>query len=410
MRKSRFRDALLLGTVLAGFAAAAPPARAGIPPFPFSWYWDQDWDGDYDGWWTSLWNQANPTLTIKAHTNLLTNSIKYFPICTPTVCPLGLVIWPEWWYETFPFQPILRQWNTNQFPTTGPLIAVPVATTAVAIPYNNPPVKSLTLTDDQLCGIFSGKLTSWDGLVPGGSGKLEVVLDSNPSELTYTLTQHFATTCNSGNSLFPPGVAPAYLWTHWFPIGIPAEFLLASGQAGIVSTVQSTSLALSYLAPGFTSVAPKSPTTTSLPVASVRNSFSGRSYLPTSANIELGMLRPGDNAQHTKPPSTRTEAANPLNWSPIIPQTTDGYPIIATINMLAPTCWSKANETSLLKGFTTSVLTNTAYTQVTLNAGNAPMPSPWTKAAVLTFVTNASKFNLEFNTGRQANCAKFPGR
>jgi ABC-type phosphate transport system substrate-binding protein len=92
----------------------------------------------------------------------------------------------------------------------GPLIQLPAAATAVVIGYaNSGTAAAVTLTDNDLCGIFSGRITDWSGIEarPGAThapkglaGRLTVIYRVDDSGTSWLFTRHLARACTAANT------------------------------------------------------------------------------------------------------------------------------------------------------------------------------------------------------------------
>ncbi len=64
----------------------------------------------------------------------------------------------------------------------GPLIQVPSVATSVAIPFNKTGTANVDLSVNQLCGVFSGRLTDWSQITGSGrTGAITVVYRAESS-------------------------------------------------------------------------------------------------------------------------------------------------------------------------------------------------------------------------------------
>lgn len=299
----------------------------------------------------------------------------------------------------------------------GPLIQIPTFGTPITIPFNETGVKSgLTLTDAKLCGILSGKINDWHTLVstiPAGT-TINVVYRTDGSGTTFLTTQHLNAVCTSSNSSFPVLPVPitktfASLFTNSTP---PANFTGESGSGNVATQLVNTANSLGYLSPDFTSIAPKSANTTSLKVASLTNAVNGKVFSPSVANTETGLKNPGPGSTNATPPATLSDAMNPLNWVPAIPQTKAGYPIVGYTTMELSSCYASKTAGSAIVALLTDQYKASGYETIITNNGFAALAntaaSKYVAAVVNTFLSNTSKYNL--NVDNATTCASYPGR
>jgi ABC-type phosphate transport system substrate-binding protein len=301
----------------------------------------------------------------------------------------------------------------------GPLIQIPTIGTAVAIAYNeSAQTSALKLTDAQVCGVLSGKITDWHTLnskIPAGT-TIKVAYRSDSSGTTFLLTQHLNKVCNTSNSNFPTLPVPA---TKYFysttasnnPVYLatpPGNFTGESGAANVAAYGVTTANSLVYITPDFTSIAPNSSNTTSLADASLVNATNGVAYSPSVTNTTTGLTNPGAGSTNTTPPSTKTTAADPLNWVPLIPVTTSGYPIVGYTTVELSSCYANKTAGSALISFFNDAYGSSAYTTIVKNDGSAQLPAAIEKAVKADFLGNTSGYNL--NIDNTTTCASYTGR
>jgi ABC-type phosphate transport system substrate-binding protein len=241
----------------------------------------------------------------------------------------------------------------------GPYIQIPFIGIPVAIPVANPKItgNTLTLSDNDLCGIFSGKLTVWGQTSVHASvakGTITVVYreDSTGAGTTFLLTQHLAAVCNTSNTM--PGVT--FKATNFFAqlFGVTTQnssgywvmpasytnFLGANGLTGEAAAMLAATSAVAYISPDYTSIAPtpSNPSYKAIHVAKVVNAQDHGAYLPTVTNTVKALQNPG-SAQNVTAPTSAQAAANPLLWVPIIPTPAHGYPIVGLTTWILSQCY-----------------------------------------------------------------------
>ncbi len=300
----------------------------------------------------------------------------------------------------------------------GPLIQVPTIGTPITIPYNESGVGSggLTLTDSQLCGVLSGKITDWNSLVssiPAGT-TINVVYRTDGSGTTFLTTQHLNAVCTSTNSNFSIPVAITKTFASLFPNSTPpSNFTGESGSSGVSKQLVATSDSIGYLSPDFTSIAPNSANTTSLKVASLVNAVNNTAYQPTVANTTLGLVHPGTGSTNPTPPASLSAAMNPLNWVPAIPQTTQGYPIVGYTTMDLSSCYANVKVGKLLIDILKDIYKKTgSYATITTNGGFVPLANSgaakFYTAVESTFLSNKAGYALDIDDA--TTCASYAGR
>jgi ABC-type phosphate transport system substrate-binding protein len=314
---------------------------------------------------------------------------------------------------------------TGSYPESsldGPLIQVPTFATPVTIPYNQSAQTSvLKLTDAQLCGVLSGKITDWHSLnshIASGT-TIGVIYRSDGSGTTFLLTQHLNAVCTSANSSFP--TYPVPITTHFystnpaqnpvFSTTPPPNFVGESGSANVATYAVATPDTLGYLSPDYTSIAPHSANTTSLKVASLVNATNGVAYQPTVGNTENGLANAGPGSTDELPPSNETAAMDPLNWVPLIPTTTSGYPIVGFTTMELSSCYANKPSGSAIISLLDNIY-GSAYATIIKNNGFVQVSntanSQYVTAIKADFLGNSSGYGL--NIDNSSTCSSYVGR
>jgi ABC-type phosphate transport system substrate-binding protein len=260
----------------------------------------------------------------------------------------------------------IATWATSSFGQSyaGNLIQLPSMGVGVSIPVNDTNITSngqATLSDNDLCGIFSGKLTNFsqitDSATAPAAGVFKVVYRSDGSGTTFLLTNHLNAVCNSTNTAagvtFTATTSFASLFSNiatQFPtaIGQKGSNGIANYMAGLLSGP--VPQALGYLSPDFTTVDPNSDATLSngakspLVVAGVKNGTTA--ILPTTVNITTALAH-AKLGENLTPPSTAAQGANPASWVPLIQTASAGYPIVGYTTFDFAQCY---NNTTVLAG------------------------------------------------------------
>ncbi|RQS14686.1 phosphate ABC transporter substrate-binding protein [Burkholderia sp. Bp9002] len=323
--------------------------------------------------------------------------------------------------------------NTGRGTTDGPLIQIPYIVTPITIPVVNGPAvtstttpqttpgqaHSIALNDNDLCGIFSGKLTNWNQVTNpetnatyAANAPIKVIYRSDGSGTTELLTRHLAAVCTTANTAANVKFVDSLTFTASFPGGMPANFVAASGSGGVRSSLTSLSAAgtaaVAYLSPDYTNtfLAPSSSVVTAagalqLPVASLVNARNGAYYAPTyaSATTALGTVTP---------PSSATAASDPTQWVPNAGNPSAGYPVSGTSQIILSQCYANASVTSAVQSFLNSHYTNASFASIVHGNGFDTVPSNFRTAIVADFLSNTSGYGLDI--GNASNCALYTGR
>jgi len=295
----------------------------------------------------------------------------------------------------------ISTYATAQQPTTGPLIQLPTFGTPITIPFNLTAAGqtangAVVFNDDQLCGIFSGKITAYDGLTiaTGGTaptGPIKVIYRSDNSGTTFLLTQHLAAVCTAANSNITFSATQGF--ATLFGGTPPSNFAGANGSSGVQAAVLATDGAMGYLSPDFTQVAPSLNGNSSFPfAASVINHNDGVTYLPTSTNAR--------NALGTPPaPSSAADLKDPTKFVPAAPDPSSGYPIVGFTTWEVAQCYADANTGNAIKGFLNGLYGNPALIFNLSQAGFTQVPGALTRAVTRNLLSNAGsgagKLNID---------------
>lgn len=300
----------------------------------------------------------------------------------------------------------------------GPLIQLPTIGTPIAMAYNESAVGSsgLTLTDAQICGVLSGKITDWHSLVssiPTGT-PITVVYRSDGSGTTFLTTQHLGAVCNSSDTASGITFSATKTFAALFPNSTPpSNFIGEEGSGNVANKVLATSGGFAYLSPDYTSIAPHSANPTDLAVASVVNATDGKVYAPTVANTTLGLANPGAGSTNPTPPSSKSAAMNPLDWVPSIPVTTKGYPIVGYTTMDVSSCYANASRGKLVITMLKDIYKKSgSFATITTNNGFVPLPNSgaakFYTAIDDDFLSNKSGYDLDIDDA--TSCAGLAGR
>jgi len=307
----------------------------------------------------------------------------------------------------------------------GPLIQIPTFGVPVAIAYDQPAASSLKLTAAQVCGILSGQINDWntiDPSIPSGT-TITVVYRSDGSGTTFLTLQHLAAICNSSNSAFTSiTVGNKFIsdvTISGYAAGtLPSNFVPESGSGNVATEINSTSGAIGYLSPDYTSIAPNSSVKplTNYPnviAASLVNSIDGKTYAPTVANTTLALANPDPDASaDTKPPANMSAAMDPLNWVPTIAVALKGYPIVGYTTMDLSTCYADPAAAKAIELFLKDQYSNAAYKTIITNNGFVSLvnsgASKYVTAVTNTFLSNNSGYKL--NIGNSKVCGHLAGR
>ncbi|WP_246792185.1 substrate-binding domain-containing protein [Burkholderia perseverans] len=320
----------------------------------------------------------------------------------------------------------ISYYNALAGTTNGPLIQIPYLVTAITIPVVNAPfvtstttpqtapnqAHSIALNDNDLCGIFSGKLTNWNQVVNPEIGTtypanapITVIYRVDGAGTTELLMRHLAQVCTTGaggNSNVSFIDSTTFLDS--FPSGPPSNFVSAYLEKGVRTQLTSAAgAAVAYLGPAYTNtyIAPTSSVVTSggaaqLPLASLLNAHDGVYYAPAYANATRAV-------GPILPPGTRAQAANPLNWVPNTGNPTSGYPVSGTSQIIVSQCYQNPAVTQALEVFLNAHYSSAAFAALVHGNGFDTVPAAYLSAIQSMFLNNSLNFNL--NLGNSTVCS-----
>jgi len=319
--------------------------------------------------------------------------------------------------------------------TDGPLIQIPYIVTPITIPLVNAPAvtstttpktspngdHSIALNDDDLCGIFSGKLTNWSQVTnpesttgakyPASAGTIQVVYRTDGSGTTELLTRHLQAVCNATNTQTGVTFVDSLTFTDSFPGGIPAApaFVGANGSGGVrtallnAASASGSPAAVAYLSPDYTNgfLATQStvvtPTTSQvqLSIASLQNQDASGAPIvaPTAANASsaVGTINVPSNP------------ADPTAWVPTsgasynaLARPVAGYPISGTSQIILSQCYKDATVGQAMHDFLNDHYTNTSFIAVVQGNGFDVLPPTFKNAIVNDFLVG-TKANLNID-------------
>ncbi len=271
--------------------------------------------------------------------------------------------------------------------TNGNLIQLPSFGTPITIPFKisgKTGNGALALTDADVCGVFSGKLTDFSQLSsPGGlSGAIYVAYRSDGSGTSFLLTQHLAAVCTSSTSNVTFSAMTTF--ADEFPSDTPPlNFHGAKGSSGVLGEITGNANAVGYLTPDVTHISPINSGSSSAPyVASVNG------ILPTSAQTAKAL-------SNAPAPTTQAQLSSPAAYVPADASPSSGYPIVGFTTLEFAQCYASANVANLLADFILQLYTSAPYTSVITANGFSAVPSGFSNAIIGNIYNNNNGYNLD---------------
>ena len=317
----------------------------------------------------------------------------------------------------------ISAYSTYQYgqAAAGNLIQLPSMGVGISIPVQNSAITQdgqLILSDADLCGVFSGKITNFNqlsvnkGETKPTAGTITVVYRSDGSGTSFLLTNHLSAVCNSDSNItFTATTTFASLFPNSTP---PSNFIGEKGSSGVAGELATLTSAIGYLSPDFTQVDPNSGAPNhNLVVASVLNGKVAE--LPTTKNITTALARPV-MGQNLTPPMNKTDGANPANYVPLIQTVSAGYPIVGYTTFDFVQCYADPTVASGIINFMQDHYTVSQYLTIENNNGFVAIANSGA-SKFLTIIRQHILSNSKNNNGPwnddiqdKTACAGLPGR
>jgi phosphate transport system substrate-binding protein len=257
-----------------------------------------------------------------------------------------------------------------------PLIQIPTFGTPITLPFNRAGKTSNgaeSLTNDQVCGVFSGKITTWNPIegTTTPTATLAVAYRSDGSGTSFLLTQHLGATCTSTNSNFfntgfpnagKTSFAGTTTFASLFPAGgIPSNFIPASGSPGVESAVNNNPNTIGYLSPDFTQIAPANNGAPGFPFVAKIGATAATAILPDTTHTlsALGTAARPSNL------------SNQTQWVPAVPNPSVGYPIVGYTTWELASCYASGSTGSAIVTFLRNLYNVTGSAPAVFNQINS---------------------------------------
>jgi len=226
--------------------------------------------------------------------------------------------------------------HSGSLPTQLPAIAG-----AVGIIFKKAGVNALTLTEDQICGVFSGTITDWSSLVSTASGPINVVYRSDGSGTSFSFLNHLSAVCPSLPShavnfktlqAFSTGAA-SYIPSY--ASSLPAGG--ANGNAGVTTAVNATEGSIGYAEAANGIAAPAKMASVKNTAGTVVNPLTG--FGPTAVSVAVTFDKAiSDSVDANGRPVLVSLPTTSNGCIGLVDPSTyanpAGYPIIAITNLL----------------------------------------------------------------------------
>ncbi|KHK66384.1 MULTISPECIES: substrate-binding domain-containing protein [Pseudomonas] len=282
----------------------------------------------------------------------------------------------------------LNGYVTNHGAAWGPLIQVPSVATSVAIPFNKTGTANVDLSINELCGVFSGRLTDWSDITGSGrTGPIVVVYRAESSGTTELFTRFLNAKCSEPKGTF------AITTNFASSLGsAPAGALAATGSQAVMDLVNAGEGRITYMSPDYAAT-----TLAGLDDATKVARVAGVSPAPANVSAAIAAV----------PVPAAANRANPNAWVPVFAATTNpndpsvvvypttGYPILGFTNVIFSQCYTDSTQTTQVRNFFSrhygslvnndSAITNNRF---------VPLPSAWKTAIRESFVTASNGLSI----------------
>ncbi|WP_265533920.1 substrate-binding domain-containing protein [Pseudomonas saponiphila] len=283
----------------------------------------------------------------------------------------------------------LSNYATARNATWGPLIQVPSVATSVAIPFNKAGTAAVDLSVNDLCGVFSGRLTDWSKIAGSGrTGPITVVYRNESSGTTELFTRFLNAKCTSepkGSFAVTTNFASSYQG------GLPAGAVAAVTSQGVMDALNAADGRITYMSPDYAA-----PTLAGLDDATKVAKVAGVSPAPANVSAAIAAV-----------PVPSANLDKPNNWVPVFAATTNpsdpsvvlypttGYPILGFTNLIFSQCYADATQTSQVRAFFSRHYGALVNNDSAINSNRfVPLPAAWKTAIRDSFVTASSGLSI----------------
>jgi ABC-type phosphate transport system substrate-binding protein len=324
----------------------------------------------------------------------------------------------------------ISTFQSTRSATEGGLIQLPTFGTPITIALS-PQIASgngvITLTDDQICGIFSGKITTYGDPLLAGAGfpsslattTIHPTYRSDGSGTSFLFTNHLASSCHTAPYTAPDGTAHAANSLVTFTAStsfvtasggsVPANFVAATGSPGVQAAILGSTpgVQIGYLSPDFTQIASVHASQSGFPAvaAVVNQNITTGASAGVGINPTVGATRA---ALATAPLPNNGNAANPASFDPLVPQPTAGYPIVGFTTWDLAQCYSNPAVATGIRNFLMNFYTSPTLTTSQFTNGFSPLPNNFYAVISADIFNNTNNLNL--NIQNATACAGKTGR
>ena len=281
-------------------------------------------------------------------------------------------------------------------PTFGKLIQVPSVATSVAIPFNKAGDAAVDLSVNELCGVFSGRITDWSEISGADrTGPITLVYRSEASGTTELFTRFLNAKCAEARDF-----AITTTFASSYAGGLPATAVPAALSQGVMNALAAGDGRITYMSPDFAATTLEGLDDATKVARVGKNEATGAegvSPAPGNVSAAIGLV-PVPAATPT------TVRANPDNWVPVfgkpgvagtVAYPASGYPILGFTNLIFSQCYANAGQTTQVRDFFTKHFGASANNDAAISANRfVPLPANWKTAITDTFLTSTSALSI----------------
>lgn len=288
----------------------------------------------------------------------------------------------------------LKGYEDNHQAAWGKLIQVPSVATSVAVPFNKAGTAAVDLSVNDLCGVFSGRVSDWSQIAGSGrTGAITVVYRNESSGTTELFTRFLNAKCaETGTFAVTTNFASSYSG------GLPAGAVAAVTSQGVMDALNAGDGRITYMSPDYAA-----PTLAGLDDATKVAKVAGVSPAPANVSSAIAVVAVPDTTvradQNLWVPVFTSQAninANPGDKSLRL-YPTSGYPILGFTNLIFSQCYADANQTSQVRAFFSRHYgAGTLSNNDTAIKNNrfVPLPDAWKTAVRDSFVTASNGLSI----------------
>lgn len=292
----------------------------------------------------------------------------------------------------------LDAYAANKQAGWGKLIQVPSVATSVAIPFNKTGTAAVNLSVNQLCGVFSGRLTDWSQITDSGrTGAITVVYRDESSGTTELFTRFLNAKCTTETKKF--AVTTTFKDSYGFvkdvsPGTLPAGAVPAITSQGVMTALNAAQGRITYMSPDYAAT-----TLAGLDDATKVAKVAGVSPAPANVSVAIAAVpvpSPANVANQNAWVPTFAAAASSTDPS-VVAYPSTGYPILGFTNLIFSQCYANADQTAQVRTFFTRHYNLSAFSSNDTAIRNnrfVTLPDTWKTAINDNFLTATSALSI----------------